>query len=172
MPTENLSGQKIVDVGGSLPAAASFAHCLVRLTSGALYYSNGSAWQAIPGAGGGSSLQTPSAFFGDGEAAASLGAGQKAFLRLPYTGSIVKWHIVADVSCSCVIDIWKAANAVPVLANSIVASAKPALASQATASSSTLTGWSPGLSADDVLAFVLESVTGTPKQISISLEVS
>lgn len=92
-------------------------------------------------------------------------------MRLPFAGVIEGWHLVADSAVTCVIDVWKKAGALPSNADSIAASAKPGLSASATAASNTLTGWSVTLSEGDVLAFELESLSGSPKLLSLSLKV-
>lgn len=128
------------------------------------------------GAGGNVTLaakavQTAGAAFGDAVNTASVAAGTTCYVRVPYAGAIAEWHIVASGSCSATIDIWKAAGALPTVANTITASAKPALSSQATASSSTLTGWTTSVAVGDVLAFHLEALTGSVNSIAISLKI-
>lgn len=128
------------------------------------------------GAGGSVTLtakavQTAGAAFGDAVNTASVAAGTTCYVRVPYAGAIAEWHIVASGSCSATIDIWKAAGALPTVANTITASAKPALSSQATASSSTLTGWTTSVAVGDVLAFHLEALTGSVNSIAISLKI-
>lgn len=114
---------------------------------------------------------TPTAVFGDGQDAASLEAGLTCFVRVPYAGTIVEWSLVANASCTCVLDVWKAAGALPTNANSIAASAKPGLTAAAVGGSTTLTGWTTTISAGDVLGFELESLSGTPSEITLVLKV-
>lgn len=115
---------------------------------------------------------TPTAVFGDSVNASSVAASTVTYIRVPYTGTIAAWHIVANTSCSCTIDVWKANNAVPTVANTITASAKPSLSSASTGSSTSLTGWTTSVGAGDVLAFKLESLTGSPNAITLVLRVT
>jgi hypothetical protein len=124
------------------------------------------AWQTARAA-----VNTPTAVWGDGVNTASIVGGMVTYVRLPYSGTISEWHVVANSSCSCTLDVWKANNGLPTNANSITASAKPSLSSAATASSSTLTGWTTAVSVGDVIGFELESVTGSPSEISLVLKV-
>lgn len=130
------------------------------------------AGDTLAGAGGGGAAHSPGAAFGDGTNAASIAVGQIAYVRVPYAGTISRWDIAADVACTAQFDVWKAAGAVPTVANTITAAAKPALTAQDTAGSSTLTGWTTTVSVGDVLAFRLDSLTGAPKQLNIALLVS
>lgn len=117
-------------------------------------------------------IYTPTATWGDSVAAESIVASTVTYVRVPYSGVIREWHIIATTSCSCTLDVWKAAGTLPTNANSITASAKPELSSATTATSSTLTGWSTTVTAGDVFGFELESVTGTPTAITLVLKVS
>jgi hypothetical protein len=117
----------------------------------------------------GAGQRAPTAQFGDAVNTASVAIGTVAYVRVPYGGTLSAWHIVADTPCSCVIDIWKDTT-LPTVANTITAATKPALSSQATASSSALTGWTTSFSEGDIFAFRLDSVSGSPKQITLSLK--
>jgi len=90
---------------------------------------------------------------------------------MPYAGTITGWSIAANVSGSIRFDIWKANNALPTVANTIVASAKPALTSVQYLSSTTLTGWTTTFIAGDVFAFFVETAT-TIKNATISIRVT
>ena len=97
--------------------------------------------------------------------------GYKTWISMPMAGTWKKWRILADVSGSIVIDVWKDvyANYPPTVADTITAAAKPTLSSALSAESSTLTGWTTSFSAGDVLGFNVDSVT-TVKKISLTLE--
>jgi Tfp pilus assembly protein PilV len=59
-----------------------------------------------------------------------------------------------------VFDIWKAAApTIPTVANTITAAAKPTLTSQQTNASTTLTGWTTAVAANDMLGFNVDSAT-------------
>ena len=116
-------------------------------------------------------IYTPTATWGDSISPASVQAATMSYVRVPYSGTITEWHIIATASCDCTIDVWKAAGALPTNANSITASAKPSLASTTTSSSSTLTGWTTAVSAGDVLGFELENFSNAPTAITIVLKV-
>lgn len=116
-------------------------------------------------------LYTPTSTWGDGIYASSVQVGTVAYVRVPYSGTIMSWSIVADVSCTCTLDVWKSNASVPTVANTITASAKPALASAATNTSSVLTGWTTSVAVGDVFGFRLDSLTGSPTGISLTLSV-
>jgi hypothetical protein len=91
--------------------------------------------------------------------------GLKNWVTIPYDCTIASWQLLADISGSIVIDLWKdtLANYPPDASDSITASAKPTLSSQTSNSSSTLTGWTTSVSAGDVVAFNVDSVTDIHK---------
>lgn len=156
--------------------------------TGDIYYRNGSGYFTRLGIGstaqqltvvGGApawapmvEVHTPTAVWGDGLLTSSIQAGTTTYLRLPYAGTISQWHIVANAATTCTIDIWKANAALPTIANTITASAKPSLSAATTTSSSTLSGWTTSVAANDVLAFNLVSSSGTASEITITLRIS
>ena len=93
---------------------------------------------------------------------------------IPISGQITKAKILGvDGPGSCVIDVWKAAFAdyPPLITNSITASAKPSVVSGIKSEDATLSGWTTLVSAGDVLAFKLESVS-TFSKVTITLDFS
>ena len=97
--------------------------------------------------------------------------GVVGYVVMPYDGTITGWSIAANVSGSIRFDIWKTNNAIPTVANTIVASAKPQLSSAQYLSSTTLTGWTTTFIAGDVFAFFVETAT-TIKNATISIRVN
>lgn len=97
----------------------------------------------------------------------AITTGTKGYIEVPYAGTIVEWKIISDVSGSIVFDIWKSNAAIPTNANSITAAAKPTLTSAQRATSTTLTGWTTGVSANDVFGFEVESATTVTKAVLI-----
>lgn len=104
---------------------------------------------------------------------AALVVGSKIYLSVPFACTIASYRLLANVSGSVVIDIWKDtyANYPPVVADSITASAKPTLSSAQKTETSTLTGWTTTVSAGDVLAFNVDSAT-TISWVEITLTVT
>jgi hypothetical protein len=80
---------------------------------------------------------------------------------------------MADQSGSIVIDVWKdtLANYPPTVADSITGSAKPTLVSAQSATSSTLTGWTTTISANDVLRYNVDSAT-TITRVTLSISIT
>ena len=84
---------------------------------------------------------------------------------------ITSWTLVADQTGSIVIDLWKDtyANFPPTVADSITGSAKPTLSSAVKNQSSTLTGWTTGISAGDIIRFNVDSAS-TLTRITLSIQ--
>jgi hypothetical protein len=100
-------------------------------------------------------------------------AGVKGFLQIPFNCTITAVSLLADQTGSTVIDIWKDtyANFPPTGADSITASAKPTITASNKSVNSTLTGWTTTITAGDVLAFNVDSVT-TITRVTITLSVN
>lgn len=92
--------------------------------------------------------------------------------QVNFACTIISWTLLADASGSITIDIWKDtyANFPPTDADSITASAVPAISSATNATSSTLTGWTTSISAGDVLKINVDSCT-TIKTCVLQLKV-
>lgn len=80
-------------------------------------------------------------------------------LRVPFACTINSVTLLANLTGSIVIDIWKDtyANFPPTVADSICASAKPTITASNKSTDSTLTGWTKTISAGDVLYFNVDS---------------
>lgn len=102
----------------------------------------------------------------------AITTGQKGHLRIPFACTISRVTMLADQSGSIVVDIWKDTynNFPPTDADSIAASAVPTITTAQKSEDSTLTGWTTALSADDILAFNVDSCT-TITRVIISLKV-
>lgn len=116
-------------------------------------------------------LDTAIAFVIDG-VGATITIGVKGDLQIPFACTILGWSLFGDQSGSIVVDIWKdtPGNFPPTIADVITASAKPTITTATNASSSTLTGWTTAIAADDVLRFNVNSVTSL-QRATLSLKV-
>lgn len=118
---------------------------------------------------------TPNAgieFIIDGGGSA-ITTGIKGDLQIPFACTINSWTIMADQSGSIVIDVWKDtfANYPPTGADSVTGSAKPTLSAAQAATSSTLTGWTTSISANDIIRYNVDSAS-TVTRVTISLTVT
>jgi hypothetical protein len=90
----------------------------------------------------------------------TLTTGVKADVYVPYAATITANTLLGDQSGSIVLDIKKSTYAgFPGSLTSIVASAAPTITTAQKSTDSTLTGWTTGISAGDVLEFSISSVT-------------
>ena len=119
-----------------------------------------------------SALPTLVRFVIDGGGSVITTGAKKAYITVPYNCTVTGWRILADVSGSIVIDIWKDtyANYPPTNADSITAAAKPTLTTAVKAESTTLTGWTTALAAGDILEIEVESAT-TVQKVRLELTV-
>lgn len=115
---------------------------------------------------------TPTTIWGDGVISSSIEVGTKSYIRVPYSGTIISWTIISDVSCTCVLDIWKLNSVLPTVANTITGSTKPSLTASTTNASSNLVGWTKSVAVDDVFGFNLQSLTGSPSIITLVLNIT
>ena len=104
--------------------------------------------------------------------------GVKGYIEVPFACTITRSTLLADQSGSIVVDVFKctyaqfdAGSAHPVSGDKITASAPPTISSTTKAQDSTLTGWTTAISAGDILAFNVNSVT-TVQRATISLKVT
>lgn len=99
--------------------------------------------------------------------------GVKGYVKVPYACTITGWTVMSTVSGSITFDIWKSSAGLPTVANTIIGGGgtKPNLSSQTLRNSSSLTGWTTSIAANDYLAFnvdIASSVTWAVLQIFIT----
>lgn len=101
-----------------------------------------------------------------------IAAGEIAYLPFPkFDAKIDGWTMVADAVGSIQIDIWKAPYpTIPTVANSITNGAPPALVAQQINREVEVPGWSTRITAEDTLAFKIDSASGV-KRVTLSLSV-
>lgn len=99
--------------------------------------------------------------------------GVKGFIEVPFACTIVAWTLMANVSGSIVIDVWKDtyANFPPTILDTITGTEKPTLVSVQKNQDIALTTWTTAISAGDILAFNVDSVD-TIQRATLSLKVS
>lgn len=103
----------------------------------------------------------------------TLVTGVIGYVYCQFSGTITSNILMADASGSIVVDVWKIGygSFPPTVTNTITASAKPTLSSQQTSQDSTLTGWTTTVTAGDVFAFNVDSVSGVD-EITLTLLVT
>jgi hypothetical protein len=116
--------------------------------------------------------RTAALFCKDNNGVALL-SGIAGDMTIPFACTIKAVTVLADVTGSMVIDLWKApyASYPPTGANSICLSSKPTLSSATKYTDSTLSGWTTSVNADDVIRVNVDSVsTITRFTVSLSVE--
>jgi hypothetical protein len=106
----------------------------------------------------------------DGAGSAITAGALGKFPTVPYSGEIESVEVAADQSGSIVIDIWKAADAIPTNANSITGSSPATLSSAQRSQDETLTGWTTSIAAGDVLGFEVDSAS-TVTEVTLTIKV-
>lgn len=108
----------------------------------------------------------------------TITTGVKGYLIIDFASTITQATLLADQSGSVVVNVWKctyaqfdAGSTHPVSGDSITASAPPTISTATKSQDSTLTGWTTAISAGDVLAFNVNSVT-TCQRVTITLRVT
>lgn len=110
----------------------------------------------------------------DGGGSALATTTKPVYLEVAFPCTINRVTLLADVSGSVTIDIWKVAygSFPPSSGNSITASDVPAIASAQTFQDSTLTGWTTAISAGDILAFAVKVNATNITRCACSLKVT
>jgi hypothetical protein len=100
-----------------------------------------------------------------------LTVGTTVDVIFPVALTITSWTMLADVSGSAVIDLWKDtyANYPPTIADTITGSAIPTITTAIKNTSSTLTGWTITVNANDIIRFNVTSAT-TITRLTISIQ--
>ena len=112
------------------------------------------------------------AFIIDGGGSA-ITTGQKGHLEIPFACTITGWTILADQSGSIVVDVWKDtyASFPPTVADTIAGTEKPTLSTAQKNQDLTLTSWTTAITAGDILAFNVDSIT-TVQRVVVSIRVT
>jgi hypothetical protein len=89
-----------------------------------------------------------------------ISTGQKGYVTMPYSGSILSWTLLGDQAGSCNIDITKSTYSGFPTQTSITGSAPITSTSAQKATSATLTGWTSSFDVGDVFGFNIVSLSG------------
>ena len=95
--------------------------------------------------------------------------GIKGDTSIPFDCTINSVTMLADVSGTIVIDIWKDtfANYPPTDAESITASAPPTISAATASTDNTLSGWTTSISAGDTLRFNVDSCSSITRCVLV-----
>lgn len=117
------------------------------------------------GAGVGSTSYTEVvATFDNGNAVLPVG-DTKTYYEVRSAGTLIEWALTGNPAGNVVIDVWKAAGAIPTAADSITAAAPPFLVGTALGNSAALTGWTTAVAVGDVFGFGIVSAAGITKAV-------
>lgn len=134
---------------------------------------DGSQWEPGTGGGGATTNENRRTIYlvmdGGG---LPITTGIKADVRIPYSGTVTGWEIVADASGSIVIDVWKDtyANYPPTVADTIAGTEKPTLSSAAKNQDTSLSTWTTSLTAGDWIRFNVDSAS-TVTRVALAIMV-
>lgn len=118
------------------------------------------------GAAGSAIDFTPVGFggqFGDGLSDLTT-AGLVLELRMPWAGNITRIVLDADASCSAVVDVKK--NGTSIFGGGSV---KPTLSTSSVDDKTSMTGVTVALAVGDIILIVLDSVSSTPKRLTLTI---
>jgi hypothetical protein len=102
--------------------------------------------------------------------------GLKGYLEIPFACDIQQATLLANVSGSIVVDVFKCDYANfnvtthPIAADKITASAPPTISAGTKSQDAALPGWTKSIAAGDILAFNVNSVA-TIQRVTLSLKV-
>jgi hypothetical protein len=102
----------------------------------------------------------------------AIATGIRGDLPIAFNCIITEWTLVADVSGSIVIDVWKDSygNYPPTVADTLIgAGTKPTISASTKGQSSSMTGWTTTLTAGDTLRFNVDSCA-TIKRVTLVLK--
>jgi hypothetical protein len=140
----------------------------VQNTGATVYHDSADVWTAVGSLGAPIVIEKTISFVINSSSAITTGGKTFTMVVAPFTGTIKRWKLSADITSNITMDLWKAAGAVPTNANTITASAKPSLSSAQLNASSTLTSWDVDVTEGDV--FIAE-VEANDNALYINLEV-
>lgn len=117
--------------------------------------------------GGGAATELEFIIDGGGVA---IGTGQKGYLEIPFAMTITGWTLVADQTGSIVVDVWKTpyGSFPPGSGNTITGSDIPTISSAKSGQNLAVSAWSTSLSAGDILAYNVNSVS-TVQRVTLSI---
>jgi hypothetical protein len=102
----------------------------------------------------------------------AITTGEKGHLEIPFACEIERVTLLADVSGSIVVNIWKDtyANFPPAVGDKITADAPPTITTAVKSQDATLTGWTKTIAAGDILAFNVDSAA-TVTRVTLALKI-
>lgn len=166
----NLSSVDVITLSSDLYSLSStvMLNTADILTLSSNLYSLSSTVGNLSSGGSGSSFSTFGITIDAGPAVISTGI--KGYCIIPYNCTITKWYIVADKIGTIIIDVWKANNTIPTVANTITGTEKPTLSASQISSDINLTTWNTAVLSNDIVAFNVDSASSVSR-ITLTVEV-
>lgn len=118
--------------------------------------------------------RTIGAGFDGGGSVLKTGSTATVYFTVPFACTISAWNITVDTG-TITFDVWKVATgtAIPTVTNTITASALPAISTGTAIHSTTLTGWTTAVSANDIFGINVNTVaTATKASLTLQCNVS
>lgn len=164
-PTQIVTGKLVIPYMGGSVAGINTGITIAADGSLQCTVNGGSTSACLPG----TIVRSFGTTFGDTTGSA-LTSGSIVYMTIPYACTINAWNMTVDAG-TATIDIWKIATgtAVPTIANTITASALPAISTGTAKHSTTLTGWTTGVTTNDIIGFQLKTVA-TAKYVEIDVQ--
>jgi hypothetical protein len=158
------SAGKCTDVGAALPSTGQVLGIVTTTNGGGGTY----AVLLQPPTIGISRVKSFGYSFDGGGSA--LSSGVTKYITVPFACAITAWDILVDTGTGT-IDVWKIATGtvIPTISNTITASAKPVISSGTALRSTTLTGWTTAVAANDIIGINLNAVASAT-YLNFSLE--
>lgn len=109
-------------------------------------------------------IRSIGAGFDGGGSPLTSGTTSTTYFTVPFACTISAWNATVDTG-TITLDVWKIATgtAIPTIANTITASALPAISSGTAIHSTTLTGWTKSVSANDIFGVEINAVSSATK---------
>lgn len=103
----------------------------------------------------------------------AITTGMKGYVTIPYNCNITGWTLIADVSGSIVVDLWKDTytNYPPTVTDTITGTEKPTLSSSIKNQDLSLTTWTTSVTAGDIIAFNVDSAS-TVTSVNLTINVT
>lgn len=98
-----------------------------------------------------------------------ISIGSKGYIEIPFDGVIIGWVLLSSSVCSITIDVRKARPDVFPVTTSICGIEVPTLVSAQRSEDLHLTTWDNVISAGDILEFVVTSVYGGVRSVTLNL---
>lgn len=116
----------------------------------------------VPGAN--SLIRSIGAGFDGGGSTLTSGSTSTTYFTVPFACTLTAFNITVDTG-TITFDVWKIATgtAIPTVANTITASALPAISTGTAIHSTTLTGWTTAVSANDIFGININAVASATK---------